>query len=205
LDSLVPALQAEAGELRRPAHVLELEADGIEKVNVVDATPIGINVRSTVATYSSVLDELRRAYAQLESAKAAGLGLGDFSYNTGPLRCPRCEGTGEISLDVQFLPDVDIVCPDCEGSRYGRDAEVHQRPSASGAGALSLPRLLAMTVTEALEHAGDLKKVRAKLEALRDVGLGYLTLNEATPSLSGGEAQRLKLVSELGRKQERTL
>jgi excinuclease ABC subunit A len=200
LDSLVPALRAEDATTR-PAHVVELDPGGIERVNVVDATPIGINVRSTVATYSGLLDELRRAYARLPSAQAAGLTAGDFSYNTGSLRCPRCEGTGEISLDVQFLPDVDIACPDCEGGRYGAAAEEHRRASATGVGELSLPRLLGMTAAEAIEHVGDLKKVRNRLEALRDVGLGYLTLGEATPALSGGEAQRLKLVSELDRRQ----
>lgn len=196
LDSLVPALQAD-DEARRPDHVVELDAGGIGKAHMVDATPIGINVRSTVATYSGVLDDLRKAYARLDSARAAGLKSGDFSYNTGSLRCPRCEGTGEISLDVQFLPDVDLICPECQGGRYGPEAEQY--------GELPLPQLLAMTVTEAIEHVPDLKRVRTRLQALMDLGLGYLTLNEATPSLSGGEAQRLKLVTELNRGQGQTL
>lgn len=204
LDSLVPGLQAEDAS-RRPSHVAELDACGIERANVVDATPIGINVRSTVATYSGALDTLRRTYAQLPSAREAGRNAGDFSYNTGALRCPRCDGTGEISMDVQFLPDVDIACPDCDGRRYGPEAEAYLRASATGEGELSLPRLLGMTVNEALPHVRDLNKVRTRLEALRDVGLGYLTLGEATPALSGGEAQRLKLVSELGRRQTQTL
>lgn len=203
LDSLIPALQT--GEASRgPAHVRELDACGIERVNVVDATPIGVNVRSTVATYTGILDELRKAYARLDSARSDGLTARDFSYNTGSLSCPRCEGTGEISLDVQFLPDVDIACPDCEGRRYGNDAEQYARASASG-DALSISTLLAMTVTEAMDHIGDLKKVRDRLTLLRDVGLGYLTLGEATPALSGGEAQRLKLVSELRRRQGNVL
>lgn len=207
LESLVPSLRAEhaRGRARRPEHVEELEAGGIEKVNMVDATPIGINVRSTVSTYVGVLDDLRRAYARLDAARADGLGAGDFSYNTGSLRCPRCEGTGEISLDVQFLPDVDIVCPACEGCRYGPEAEQYTRLSAGGTKELSLPQLLSLTVAEAIEHVSDLKKIRTKLDALIHVGLGYLTLNEATPALSGGEAQRLKLVSELDRRQGRTL
>ncbi|MEH0109090.1 excinuclease ABC subunit UvrA [Tersicoccus sp. MR15.9] len=204
LDSLVPALQAET-PARRPAHVRDLDADGVEKVDVVDATPIGINVRSTVATYSGVLDDLRRAWAGLDSAKDAGLTASDFSYNTGSLRCPRCDGTGEISLDVQFLPDVDIPCPDCEGRRYGPDADAHVRTSATGDGELSLPAVLAMSVIEAIDHLRDLTRVRRRLQSLGDVGLGYLTLGEATPALSGGEAQRLKLVSELGRRQEHAL
>ena len=204
LDSLVPALSAD-GAATVPRHVTGIEAGGIERVNVVDATPIGINVRSTVATYSGALDHLRRAYARLDSARAADLGVGDFSYNTGSLRCPRCEGTGQITLDVQFLPDVDLACPDCQGRRYGPDAAAYRRPSASGSGELALPDLLAMTVTEAVEHVGDLPTVRARLDALADVGLGYLTLGEATPALSGGEAQRLKLISELDRTQQRSL
>ena len=204
LESLVPALQAEnTGQL--PAHVVSLSPGGIEKTDVVDATPIGINVRSTVATYSGVLDDLRRAYARLDEAVRDGLTASDFSYNTGSLRCPRCEGTGEITLDVQFLPDVTIECPACEGRRYAPAAQQYRRCAGDGAEGLALPELLAMTVAEALEHTGHLKTVRTRLEALRDVGLGYLTLNEATPSLSGGEAQRLKLVSELGRPQEHTL
>lgn len=204
LDSLVPALQASTAA-GRPSHVASLEPGGIEKVDVVDATPIGINVRSTVATYSGVLDELRRAYAQLASAKRDALTASDFSYNTGSLRCPRCDGTGEITLDVQFLPDVTIDCPACDGRRYAPGASAYRRLTSGGGEGLALPELLAMTVSEAMEHIDDLRRVRTRLEALCDVGLGYLTLNEATPELSGGEAQRLKLVSELGRTQEHTL
>lgn len=204
LESLVPALAAASGE-RPPAHVTDIDRAGIERVSVVDATPIGINVRSTVATYSGVLDDLRKEYARLDSARAAGLTAGDFSYNTGSLRCPRCEGTGEITLDVQFLPDVVIVCPECDGSRYAPAADEHRRPSASGAGEPSLPELLRMTVAEAIEHLRDVARIRNRLQRLIDVGLGYLTLGEATPALSGGEAQRLKLVSELDRSQERAL
>jgi excinuclease ABC subunit A len=204
LDSLVPALKAD-GQRSTPDHVRELDAGGIERVNVVDATPIGINVRSTVATYSGVLDDLRRAYARLGSAQEAGLGAGDFSYNTGSLRCPRCEGTGEIKLDVQFLPDVDIPCPECEGRRYSPDADDHRRPSDADGQPWSLPDLLALTVAEAVPHLAGMRKVRDRLLALQDVGLGYLTLHEATPTLSGGEAQRLKLATELGKSQKRTL
>ncbi|WP_206037855.1 excinuclease ABC subunit UvrA [Rhodococcus sp. HNM0569] len=205
LDSLVPALHAVGRDTGLPAHVAELDADGIERVDMVDATPIGVNVRSTVATYSGVLDELRRAYARLGTARDAGMTAGDFSYNTGSLRCPRCDGTGQISLDVQFLPDVDITCPDCEGTRYGPNADRFRRPSATGDGDVALPQLLTMTIAEAIDHVRDLKKVWTRLTTFLDVGLGYLTLGEATPALSGGEAQRLKLVSELDRRQGATL
>jgi excinuclease ABC subunit A len=211
LDSLVPAVRAAAAGGPAPAHVTAVDAPGIRRADVVDATPIGVNVRSTVATYSGIMDDLRRAFAATETAAERGLTAADFSYNTGSLRCPRCEGTGQIVLDVQFLPDVDIACPDCGGTRYAPDAMTVRRPS-SGRGAdegptggISLPELLASTVGHALDHVGDIRKVRTKLQALVDLGLGYLTLGEDTPALSGGEAQRLKLAAELHRNQADTL
>ena len=202
LETLVPALAAAAAGEPLPAHVTALDAAGVSRVNLVDATPIGTNVRSTVATYCGVLDDLRRAYARTDAAREAGYKAGDFSYNTGRLRCPTCDGTGQISLDVQFLPDVDIDCPDCRGSRYGTAAAGVRRAEkgADGLG-LSLPELMALSVDEALPHLADLKRAREKLQTLHDLGLGYLTLGEATPALSGGEAQRLKLASEMGRGQ----
>ena len=198
LESLVPALRAAIAGERLPGHVRSVETGGLRRANLIDATPIGANVRSTVATYSGVLDDLRRAYAKLPKARERGLKAGAFSYNTGSLRCPTCDGTGQISLDVQFLPDVDIPCPDCGGSRYAREAwEVRL------AGDLSLPELMSYTVDQALEVLGEtsLRTAKAKLTVLHDLGLGYLTLGEATPALSGGEAQRLKLASELTRNQ----
>ena len=169
-------------------------------MKLIDATPIGINVRSTVATYANVHDELRKAYAGTRDAKAKGFKASDFSYNTGSLRCPTCDGTGSISLDVQFLPDVDVPCPDCGGSRYGKDAWSVVRRGRMGGG-VSLPKLMACSVDEALSECDDLKAVRGRLQVLHDLGLGYLTLGEETPGLSGGEAQRLKLASEMGRGQ----
>ena len=203
LESLVPALKAAAAGEKPPAHVRVLEAAGIERANLIDASPIGINVRSTVATYAGVHDELRRAFARTPEAKAVGLKAGDFSYNTGKLRCPVCDGTGSISLDVQFLPDVDITCPACRGSRYAPEADRIRRPHADDpVDLVSLPDLMAMDASEALAATSDLKKVAAKLQTLCDLGLGYLTLGEATPALSGGEAQRLKLASEMKRTQD---
>ena len=198
LESLVPALRAAIAGGALPAHVRGVDAPGIRRANLIDATPIGANVRSTVATYSGVLDDLRRAYAQLPAARERGLKAGAFSYNTGSLRCPTCDGTGQISLDVQFLPDVDIACPDCGGSRYAREAR-----DVKLGGDICLPELLSYTVDQAREALGDtnLRSVKAKLAILHDLGLGYLTLGEATPALSGGEAQRLKLASELTRDQ----
>ena len=203
LESLVVALAASAAGTEPPSHVKAIEADGIKRANLIDATPIGTNVRSTVATYANVHDELRRAYARTADAKAAGCKAGDFSYNTGKLRCPVCDGTGSISLDVQFLPDVDITCPACRGSRYGDEANLIHRPRKGESGpGLTLPQLMAMSVDEALPATDDLKKVHARLQTLHGLGLGYLTLGEATPALSGGEAQRLKLASEMGRVQK---
>ena len=203
LESLIPALVANASGAKLPAHVKHIEAAGIERTNLIDATPIGSNVRSTVATYSGVHDELRRVFARTPDAKAARLKAGDFSYNTGKLRCPECDGTGSISLDVQFLPDVDITCPACGGSRYAPEASrIHRPAEGCEDPGCTLPQLMAMTVDEARTPASGLKKARARLDTLHELGLGYLTLGEATPALSGGEAQRLKLASEMGQAQD---
>ncbi|MCI2242592.1 excinuclease ABC subunit UvrA [Adlercreutzia faecimuris] len=231
LESLVAGLEASLAGRPLPPHVEAVDAPGIARVNLVDASPIGVNVRSTVGTYSGVLDDLRRAFARLPEARSRGLKAGDFSYNTGSLRCPTCDGTGQVSLDVQFLPDVDIPCPDCRGTRYGADAYAIQlmveegapadgeqdarRAGAEGAArgervhgddlapvrTLALPELLALTVDQALAALAGLPRIRGKLQTLHDLGLGYLTLGEATPALSGGEAQRLKLASEMRRSQ----
>lgn len=201
LESLIPALEAVTNGTTLPAHVKTITAEGIRQVKLIDAAPIGINVRSTVATYANVHDELRKAYARLPQAKMLGYKAGDFSYNTGKLRCPTCDGTGSISLDVQFLPDVEIPCPDCRGSRYRREAEQVKRTNKEGE-AHSLPEVMDMDVKQALRACGDMKTVSSRLRVLQDLGLGYLTLGEATPSLSGGEAQRLKLASEMGRQQD---
>lgn len=234
LESLVPALRAQAAGEKFPAHVQQVDACGISRVNLIDSTPIGANVRSTVATYSGILDGLRRSFAKTAGAKERGLKAGDFSYNTGSLRCPTCEGTGTISLDVQFLPDVEVRCPDCRGSRYAERAwhiyrplpaakKAHKKAASTGDGqatpaggaptpavndaqeAVSLPQLMELTVDQALECLTDMKNVHGKLQTLHDLGLGYLTLGESTPALSGGEAQRLKLASEVGRDQHDAL
>ena len=195
LESLVPGLEAAANGARLPEHVRAVEAEGVRQVKLIDAVPIGINVRSTVATYANVHDELRKIFARTPDAKRLGFKAGDFSYNTGKLRCPVCDGTGCIDLDVQFLPDVVIPCPECHGSRYGREAYQVRH------GDYSLPELMAMDVNTALEACKNMKLVRQRLQVLKDLGLGYLTLGEETPSLSSGEAQRLKLASEMGRSQ----
>lgn len=200
LESLIPGLEALCYGKPMPSHVSSIQAEGINHVKLIDATPIGANVRSTVATYANVHDALRRTYARTADAKELGLKAGDFSYNTGSLRCPVCDGTGTISLDVQFLPDVDIPCPECRGSRYRKQANQVRYKNKQGE-ERSLPELMNMDVNEAVVFCQNLNSVRPKLETLQDLGLGYLTLGEETPSLSGGEAQRLKLASEMGREQ----
>ena len=201
LESLVPALEASIGGSALPAHIRAIRAEGIAHVKLIDATPIGINVRSTVATYAGVHDELRKLYARSPEAKEKGYNASDFSYNTGTLRCPGCDGTGVVSLDVQFLPDVNIPCPDCRGSRYARAAYDVRLTNRAGA-SISLPELMDMDVNSAIGFCGDYKTVSQRLNILKQLGLGYLTLGEETPSLSGGEAQRLKLASEIGKTQE---
>ena len=203
LESLIPGLVASIHGKPLPDHVRAVSADGITHVKLIDATPIGINVRSTVATYANVHDELRKTFARTADAKELGYKAGDFSYNTGKLRCPVCDGTGVINLDVQFLPDVKITCPQCRGSRYSKDAEkikYTNKKDKSGQ-SWSFPELMEMNVSTALNACANLKSVRQKLQVLEDLGLGYLTLGEETPSLSGGEAQRLKLASEMGKAQ----
>lgn len=219
LESLIPGLKASIDGKKLPDHVKEIKAEGISQVKLIDAAPIGINVRSTVATYANVHDELRKIFARTPDAKALGYKAGDFSYNTGKLRCPVCDGTGSISLDVQFLPDVQITCPQCRGARYAKEAEAvrldvagtgkgkrvqQDGKNANEAGnseTYSLPQLMSMDVNHALEVCKNLRLVRQRLQVLQDLGLGYLTLGEETPSLSGGEAQRLKLASEMGKTQ----
>ena len=201
LESLIPALEAKISGGALPEHIRAVDADGIAHVKLIDATPIGINVRSTVATYAGVHDELRKLFAKSPDAKANGYKAGDFSYNTGSLRCPGCDGTGVVSLDVQFLPDVDIPCPDCRGSRYGKAAYAVKLTNQRGV-SVSLPKLMAMDVNTVIDFCEDRKSVNQKLGVLKQLGLGYLTLGEETPGLSGGEAQRLKLASEIGKTQE---
>ena len=204
LESLVPGLRATIDGSVLPDHVVSVIAPGIKHVKLIDSTPIGANVRSTVATYANIHDELRKIFGRSKEAKDCGLKAGDFSYNTGSLRCSVCDGTGTVSLDVQFLPDVDIPCPECKGSRYGKNAWMVRMPTTAGY-KVSLPQLMAEDVEQAMEDCATHKSVATRLSTLNDLGLGYLTLGEATPSLSGGEAQRLKLAAEMGHEQSNTL
>lgn len=200
LESLIPAVEAAIQGKKLPEHIRAVDAPGISHIKLIDATPIGINVRSTVATYANVHDELRKLYARTQDAKRLGYKAGDFSYNTGSLRCPVCDGTGSISLDVQFLPDVNITCPECRASRYAKAAYGVRYTNKKGQ-ARSLPELMDMDINTAITFCKDMKNVAPKLQVLQNLGLGYLTLGEETPGLSGGEAQRLKLASEMGRMQ----
>lgn len=200
LESLLPAIQTKINDSSLPDHIKDVQMEGIEHIKLIDASPIGINIRSTVATYINVHDELRKRFAKTESAKSKGYKAGDFSYNTGKLRCPTCDGTGTLSLDVQFLPDVQVTCPDCHGSRYNKES-YFIKYKTSKEKEYSLPELMEMDVSFAKEACQDLKGVYRKLEVLENLGLGYLTLGEETPSLSGGEAQRLKLASEMSKSQ----
>ncbi len=205
LECLLPALTANIEGDKLPPQVKVISAEGIRRANLIDASPIGINIRSTVATYSGVLDELRKLYAGTAAAKEKKWKAGAFSYNTGKLRCPTCDGTGQISLDVQFLPDVTITCPDCDGRRYSEEVKDVIWQAEGAEHGYTLPEILSLTVKEALPLFAKQKKIYGKLSTLNDLGLGYLTLGEDTPALSGGEAQRLKLASEMGRTQEDTV
>ena len=204
LESLVPGLEAAIAGKKLPEHVKAIEAEGIRRIKLIDATPIGINVRSTVATYANVHDELRNIFAKTKDAKKLGYKAGDFSYNTGKLRCPVCDGTGVISLDVQFLPDVEVTCPECKGSRYAKQADQVKYQNKAGQ-TYSMPDLMAMDIHTALDALSELKLIHQRLSVLQELGLGYLILGEETPSLSGGEAQRLKLASEMGKGQSDTV
>lgn len=204
LESLIPALQNKIDGKKLPNHIKDIQAEGIKQVKLIDATPIGINIRSTVATYANIHDELRKVFARTKGAKDFGYKAGDFSYNTGSLRCPTCDGTGSINLDVQFLPDVDIPCPDCKGSRYSKECEKVKYTTKTKE-TYSISEIMAMDINCAIKALKDINSVTQKLNVLQDLGLGYLTLGEATPSLSGGEAQRLKLASEMGKTQEDTI
>ena len=200
LESLIPALEAEIDGRPLPPHIRKISADGIEHIKLIDAAPIGVNVRSTVATYAGVHDELRKLYAKSPDAKEKNYKASDFSYNTGSLRCSGCDGTGVVSLDVQFLPDVNVPCPDCRGSRYSKSAYEVKLTDKAGR-SFSLPELMDTDINTAIDLCKDMKTVSQKLNILRQLGLGYLTLGEETPGLSGGEAQRLKLAGEIGKTQ----
>jgi excinuclease ABC subunit A len=198
LDSLVPAIKAEAKGEGLPAQVTELDSP-LKDVVSVDASPIGKTTRSTTATYTSIMDNLRKLFAKQPLAKERHYTPSYFSYNNKQGGCPECGGTGVVTLDVQYLPDMEQTCPMCAGKRF--------RPEIQAVkwNGYSIVDILDMDVDQALNVFKAEPKILRELELLKEVGLSYLHLGESTPSLSGGEAQRLKLVKHLDHKQETTL
>lgn len=198
LDSLVPAIKAKAKGEGLPAQVSELDSP-LKDVISVDASPIGKTTRSTTATYTSIMDNLRKLFAKQPLAKERHYTPSYFSYNNKQGGCPECGGTGVVTLDVQYLPDMEQTCPMCAGKRF--------RPEIQAVkwNGYSIVDILDMDVDQALNVFKAEPKILRELELLKEVGLSYLHLGESTPSLSGGEAQRLKLVKHLDHKQETTL
>ncbi|MCH5463953.1 excinuclease ABC subunit UvrA [Levilactobacillus tujiorum] len=199
LDSLIPGIEAEVDHRPLPTHVKALDRAGIRHVVKVDSVPVGKNVRSTVATYTDILNRLRKLFAATPAAQKQGYTSSRFSYNVKAGACPMCGGTGQISLDVQYLPDITEVCPQCHGQRYNRETLAVKWHD------YSIADVLALSVDEALPIFASEAGISQTLQTLHDMGLGYLLLGESTPALSGGEAQRLKLVSRIGKRQNGTL
>jgi excinuclease ABC subunit A len=191
LDSLIPAAVAELAGVPRPGHVRRLDLAGLRQVVQIDASPIGQNARSTPATYSGAFDAIRRLFAETPYARRRRWKPGHFSFNTREGQCPTCRGLGGIDLDVQYLPDINVQCPTCHGARFN-DATLAVRVDG-----LTIADVLALTVHDALDRFRDQRPVAAALRPVDEVGLGYLRLGEPTPSLSGGESQRLRIASRL--------
>ncbi len=168
-------------------------AEHVEGVLEIDQSPIGRSPRSCPATYTKVFDNIRAAFAETRQAKVRGYDIGRFSYNTRGGRCPTCDGRGEKKIEMNFLPDVHVTCEQCRGRRYNEQTlQIAIRGK-------NIADVLAMTVEEALEFFANYPAIERKLRTLRDVGLGYLTLGQPSTTLSGGEAQRIKLTRELSK------
>jgi excinuclease ABC subunit A len=191
LDSLIPAARARLSGLPEPGHVRRLDLPGIRQVVQVDASPVGQNSRSTPATYSGAFDHIRSLFAASAYARRRRWKPGHFSFNTREGQCPTCRGLGHLDLDVQYLPDITVQCPTCHGARYN-DAVLAVR-----ADGLTIADVLGLSVHDAVERFADQPQIAAALGTVDKVGLGYLKLGEPTPSLSGGESQRLKIASRL--------
>ena len=198
LDSLVPAIKAKSNGEKLPGQVKEF-ASPVHNVVSVDASPIGKTTRSTVATYTSIMDNLRKLFARQSLATEKHYTPSYFSYNNKEGACPTCGGTGIVTLDIQFLPDMQQTCPTCHGERY--NPEIKQVKWHD----MSIVDILNLDINEALPIFKKTPKIERELELLKEVGLDYLHLGESTPTLSGGEAQRLKLVTHLSHKQDDTL
>jgi excinuclease ABC subunit A len=191
LDSLVPAARALLTGRTQPGHVRRLDLGDIRQVVQIDASPIGQNARSTPATYSGAFDQIRRVFAESARARRRGWKPGHFSFNTREGQCPTCRGIGHIDLDVQYLPDIAVECPTCTGTRY------NEAVLAVRIDGLTIADVLGLSVHDALERFADRAPVAAALRPVAEVGLGYLRLGEPTPSLSGGESQRMRIASRL--------
>jgi excinuclease ABC subunit A len=195
LDSLVPAARAALAGDARPAHVKSLDLAGVRQVVEIDASPIGLNARSTPATYSGAFDLIRRLYAD----RTPGMRPAHFSFNTREGQCPTCRGLGSIDLDVQYLPDINVECPTCHGARFNDET------LAVRVDGLTIADVLGLTVQDALDRYAGERSIAGSLRPIVDVGLGYLRLGEPTPSLSGGESQRLRIASRLRSSQKDAL
>jgi excinuclease ABC subunit A len=191
LDSLIPAARAVLSGSPPPGHVRHVDLGGIRQVVQIDASPIGQNTRSTPATYSGAFDQIRRLFAESTYARRRRWKPGHFSFNTREGQCPTCRGLGHIDLDVQYLPDIAVECPTCHGARFN-DATL-----AAAIDGLTVADVLSLSVADALDRFADRAPVAAALRPVSEVGLGYLQLGEPTPSLSGGESQRLRIASRL--------
>lgn len=198
LDSLVPAITAEKKHEKLPKQVTSFSSN-IKNVVSVDASPVGKNTRSTVATYTSVMDNLRKLFASLPESKEKHYTTSYFSYNNKQGACPTCGGVGSVTLDIQYLPDMEQTCPTCNGDRYNDDIKKIKWHG------MNIVDVLNLDVREALPVFEKVPKIENELKLLQEVGLDYLHLGESTPGLSGGEAQRLKLVTHLTRSQKNTL
>ncbi|WEV70828.1 AAA family ATPase [Lactobacillus sp. ESL0785] len=201
LDSLLPALKAHKKQESGPSWVRDLTSGGITNVISVDSAPVGKNQRSTVATYTDIMTNLRKLFAKQPLAKKLQYRAAHFSYNNKEGACPACGGTGVIALDIQYLPDMVETCSTCGGQRYNSDV---LRVKWHG---LSIADVLAFSVDEVLEQElfAKIPAIQKTIVTLHDMSLGYLHLGESTPALSGGEAQRLKLTSHLHRRQTGSL
>jgi len=195
-DILYKALERELHRARvtpgKYGRIIGIE--NVDKVINIDQSPIGRTPRSNPATYTGVFDDIRKVFAETHSAKTRGYKPGRFSFNVKGGRCEACHGDGMIKIEMHFLPDVYVPCEVCNGKRYNRETlEVKYKGA-------SIADVLDMTVDQALIHFENVPAVRQKLQTLQDVGLGYIKLGQPAPTLSGGEAQRVKLASELSRK-----
>ena len=198
LDSLVPAIEAHHQHEQLPEQVTQLTTD-LTSVVSIDAKPVGKNTRSTLATDTSIMNNLRKLFAGLPESQAHHYGIAHFSYNNKEGACPNCGGLGSIILDIQYLPDMEETCPECHGNRYKPEIEAIKWQG------YSIVDLLALSVEEAIPVFADVPAIQKELKILKEIGLAYLHLGESTPSLSGGEAQRLKLATHLNKKRAGTL